>query len=360
MTIGILTFHRAHNYGAVLQCFALQEFLTSQKFDVRVIDYVPEWVTCLYKWNGKNQFSIRHPRGLLNNVWYIFPNRKRYINFESFIQKHLRLAPFVSEKDFCNFDIIIIGSDQVWNKKITMGYDNYYWGNFEKKESQKVIAYAPSMEEFPTNEEEICSLKNLVDNFDAISVRELQLKDFLSSVTNRTVTHAIDPTFLLSPNAWIRLAEKVVPKHCDYLFFYQARPCASAVEYARKQAKNLGLQFIFLSSMAYYPHSKGIGSSGPLEFLSLIRHAKYVITTSFHGTAFSILMNIPFTSLILNDGKDSRIKSLLQTLKLKDRMRPLNEDICLSEINWGDVHKILDFVVKDSKDFLYNALSPVK
>ena len=95
-----------------------------------------------------------------------------------------------------NFDVIIVGSDQVWNKKITMGYDNYYWGNFEKKESQKVIAYAPSMEEIPTNEEEICSLKNLVDNFDAISVRELQLKDFLSSVTNRTVTHAIDPTFL--------------------------------------------------------------------------------------------------------------------------------------------------------------------
>lgn len=357
MTIGILTFHRAHNYGAVLQCFALQEFLTSQKFDVRVIDYVPKWIPRLYKWNSKNKFSIRHPRGLLNNVWYIFSNRKRYYNFESFILKYMRLAPFTSEKDFVNFDVIIVGSDQVWNKEITMGYDNYYWGNFTKKENQKIIAYAPSMEDFPTKVEEICLLKNLLDNFNAISVRELQLKNFLSSVTDHAITHVIDPTFLLSPNIWLRLAEKVKAQHGDYLFFYQARPNALAVEYAQKQADNLGLQVIYLSSMAYYPHSKGIGYSGPLEFLNLIRNAKYVITTSFHGTAFSILMNIPFTSLMLNDGKDSRIKSLLQTLKLSDRMRSLDDGICSSKVNWDEVNKVLDLVVKDSKEYLCKALS---
>ena len=357
MKIGILTFHRAHNYGAVLQCYALQEYLVSQKYEVCVIDYVPEWMQRLYKWNGINKFSIRHPRGLLKNILYIFSNRRRYINFESFILKYLKLFHFSSENDFTNFDVIIIGSDQVWNKKITMGYDNYYWGNFKTNNKHKIIAYAPSMDEVPTKLEEICLIKKLLDNFNSISVRELELKKYLSSITDHTINLTIDPTFLLSPNIWLKLTENIKSMYGDYLFFYQARPNTFALDYARKQANNLRVRFIYLSSMAYYPHSKGIGSSGPLEFLSLIRNAKYVITTSFHGTAFSILMNIQFTSLMLNDGKDSRIKSLLRILALSDRMKSLNEDICLSEIKWDEVNKTLEHFVNDSKEYLCKALS---
>ena len=152
MKIGILTFHCAHNYGAVLQCYAMQEFLRCKGHDVEVINYRPKYLLEPYKTFKVKRFLSKKPIRLSKGViieFILFPTRlKRFNGFEKFIKNRLSL----SEKATCSsispkYDVYIAGSDQIWNPKITHGFDSVFFADFPFiKNMKKYISYAASME----------------------------------------------------------------------------------------------------------------------------------------------------------------------------------------------------------------------
>lgn len=181
MKIGILTFHAAHNYGAVLQCYALQEYLKSKGNEVFVIDYRSKYLLDCYKWFNCKLFIKSIVKFTFIKEWKkMLDKRKRSNKFETFIQNRLNIINVsILKTNF--FDYIVIGSDQVWNTKLTNGYDKYYWGQFCHPVQTKIISYSASLELiWPKDEDD--NVKKMLSNFERISVREKDLAIKLSSI----------------------------------------------------------------------------------------------------------------------------------------------------------------------------------
>jgi len=336
--IGILTFQRAHNYGAILQCYALQEVLKAIGFDVQIIDYYPQSMRYYYYF-AWDRFVPWHPRTLIMNIVYFTRRVKRYKTFNDFIEKHLNLSPCtVLDTLSSYYDIVIIGSDQVWNPKNSLGkYDNYYWGNFKSGVHPKIISYAASMGkawEF-VDWIKVCSLLN---NFNAISVREKYLADLLAEKCHKQATIVLDPTLLQERSFWLNQSKEIEIKK-PYLFFYQARTNKLAYKYAKMQAKLMNLDLICLSADIMSNNSRVSINANPLDFLNLIRNASYVLTTSFHGTVFCCQFHKEFSTIRLDDGDDGRVFSLLNLLGIENRIISLNNTPSHDIIDWIEVDK---------------------
>lgn len=322
MKIGILTFHFARNYGAVLQCYALQRFLEDSGHQVQVIDYRPESLTKGYK-----VFDIKRFWGITPGKFYrktstelkVYQYRKaRYQKFEDFVGSRLNLtSPVKGVDEFRadDFDLLIVGSDQVWNTRLTEGYDNMYWGKY-RAQPERLVSYAASGEDgFAASDQ----ARQLLDAFTFISVREKSLADKMKALLQKEVYPVSDPTLLLRPEKWGELAENPGIDE-PYLLYYQVRKSPYALEQARQVAQERGLKFICLSAKSEDENSPEVASLSPEEFVGLFNNATYVVTTSFHGTAFSIIFGKDFLSADTTDGKGTRQKDLLSELGLEDRL----------------------------------------
>lgn len=362
MKIGILTFHCACNYGAVLQCYALQEYLSSCGHDVKVIDYRPASVT-----GGYRCFDIRRFWGATPCRFYsktkkelsvIRARKFRYSAFARFVESRLPLTPRVrNERDAGalagGFDMVIVGSDQVWNPRITGGIDPMYWGDFDHGHSS-IISYAASMEDgFSSQVEE--AVRKYLPSFKAISVREDQLRDSITSVLpSSEVATVVDPVLLLTSSQWDRLPEGKMPEY-PYLLYYQVRRSPKAYEIAQTEARRMGLELVCLSAKVELENSDEVISSSPEDFVSLFRNASFVVTTSFHGTAFSVLFHKEFVCVDVADGKGSRQRHLLEGLGLSDRIVSTIPEYPMPSVEWQDVERRLDVMRQTSIDFLKSA-----
>ena len=287
MRIGILTFHRADNYGAVLQAFALQEYLRLNGHKVEIIDYRAEAISNVYKLLPKKNFSKNILKSFISLPF-------RFIRAKLFENFRLKML-FISENsfsekktEFLDYDAIFFGSDQIWNPKITKGFDKVFWGDLKVKGKPLKIAYAASagddLNVLKSNE----SLKTLLDNFDMISLRESYLTDFLSGIADKTPETVLDPTFLLSEKRWEEIACAKNKK--KYLLLYQMNFNRKARILAEKIAKKRNLKIVEIwngFNLARSLKSKLFVS--PQKFIDLFKNADFVVTTSFHGTAFSII-----------------------------------------------------------------------
>lgn len=337
MRIGILTFHAAHNYGAVLQCYALQTFLQSKGDDVSVIDYRNPKLLDFYKCFRKERFLRKN---LLLMVWnlcrelYYYRRRKqRYDSFTHFIETQLKLVG-VDTIENNPFDVIIVGSDQVWNTRLTRGFDQYYWGEFKRPPKTRLVTYAASMQDnWPKEQDGIIAEK--LQNFYKISVREVSLAQKLHGLTGLCIQNVVDPTLLLSPDDWERIAVKPqVPNH--YLLLYQVDNSSRNEEIAQNVAAKYSLPIVHLSADVVKDNSSSVCSASPAEFVGLFLYADFVICSSFHGTVFSLLFEKKFYSVRLEKNKNARVESLLSQLGLIDRF--------ISEYNDRDDSYILDKV----------------
>lgn len=328
MKIGILTFHRAHNYGAVLQCYALQEVLKSMGHEVSVIDYKLQFLLECYKPFILRRFLSKNPIKCLDRIIretkLLHSRRDRWCSFNNFIETRLNIAPIESLEQNL-FDVIVIGSDQVWNTKLTHGFDNYYWGNFKTR--AKIVSYAASIEEF-WDVKDNKKVRTLLNNFSSISVREedvaLNLKNIIDG---RTIHTVVDPTLLLGNGEWSKIAVQP-PIRKKYLLLYQVRDSQTAKRIASKIAHKYQLEIIALSARVDAINSKECISASPEEFVGWFKYASFIVSSSFHGTVFSIIFQRPFYSVKLNDGKDSRVENLLKSFNLSERLICSYEDTC--------------------------------
>ncbi len=358
MKIGVLTFHCAHNYGAVLQCYATQEFLRSKGHDVEIINYRPQYLLQPYLlFNKKRVLSkspIRFIKNLIIEFIYFKLRYKRWKGFNKFINKYLNLSEKVdSETIPSKYDIYIVGSDQIWNNKITKGDDVFFCKFPFEKGNRKYISYAASMEAtvLDTNS----SYHYLLRDFDAISVREEKLQALLAPFTPLPIQHVLDPTLMVSPKIW----KSLLPQTTNYeknVVVYQVRGNNQTIRIAESIANQIGAKTkILVANLASKSHNK-FQDATPIDFVDTICNAACVVTTSFHGTAFSVIFNRPFYTVKLNDGWDTRSESLLKSISLEDRMIGIDDTPTFSNIDYSNVNIKLEKLRLESQDFLLSNL----
>ena len=351
----ITTFHCCPNYGAVLQAYGLQEYLASLFSDVQILDYRPLSLVGQYKYI--NTYSLA---SILMSLWSLpsFYRKKRaFKRFEKNL--HITTESFDHKVDITQqaFDYCFLGSDQIWNPEITDGFDSVYFGDVPFPIGVKKIAYAASIGKSFFTEEETVQFKALTARIDEISMREEEAKDLVKKVTGRTAAVVVDPTILSGCDCFKKFIHKV--RYSHYIFVYTLRSDSGAIEVANQIATSKGLQIVQVSGVRkglHFPKHKVIYDAGVEDFLSLIYHADYVVTDSFHGTAFSILFHKGFIT-IPHKTRGGRMVSLLSKAGLLSRLsHQLTDELLRETIDWFDVDKRIDQVREESKNFLKSAI----
>lgn len=359
MRIGILTFHNAHNYGASLQCFALQQYLHSEGHTVDIIDYRPECYSNQYAPHKLVSCLGKNPLAAMRNVFYNYVlYNKRCFAFNRFISKHLHLSKKVSMKQIPDdYQMYIVGSDQIWNPAITNGFDGVYFCDFHfAKGGRKYIAFAPSMELESPSEENLKFLEEHLEYFDALSARENSMVSLLESITRKKVDLVCDPTFLLRKNQWMKYAKhRLISK--PYVVLYQVRDHPEAAALAYMIAKKICGKVVCLTARIDKQFPVKYQTASPLDFINYFAYADYVVTTSFHGTAFSLIMNVPFYTMLLGDNFDSRSSSLLKEVCLEDRLVMPGDKVLISPVDFENCNIKLNELVKHSTNYLAEALT---
>lgn len=367
MKIGILTFHRATNYGAILQAYGLVSYLQKQGHEVQVIDYKPAGMGLLYApINVPTLF--RKLKRLALNI-YMLPSlskrAKKRDMFWQYTESNLPLTNMVqSEKDMPVFDAIFVGSDQVWSTKFTGGLDKFYWGQFDKKDA-KLISYAGSAAEDMDGSFYNTEYAELLNSFDAISVREDELKDYLTkALPQKEIYKVLDPTLLAGREVFEELVKTEKDSIEPYILIYQVirEKDDDIQQYARQIAEKLGCAIYEIKKSQLFITKNGKtkaipGLINPSGFVNYFKNAQYVITTSFHGTAFSLLFNRPFNVVSVSPEVDSRASDLLQQLNLKEKMVTLPDVLFDVEVDWEAVNERLNQLRIPSMKFIDNSIS---
>lgn len=361
--IGILTFHSAYNYGAVLQCYALQQTLLEFGGQVEIINYVPSYLMKEYRLFDISRIEkgscIKIAKGIVREILH-FPIRlKRTLNFIKFQKGRLVLSKKVTDKAQLQcYDMFVFGSDQIWNPKLTNGLDDMYLGKFGfPKQGRMYVSYAPSMEQTNLNASQQERFKQALGVFDAISVREANMKTMLQPLVQKDIECVIDPTLLASPNVWERIVGKVEPTE-KYVLVYQIRTCDDTIRIANVIARQLGAKVLIITTQIHRKSAPNESQTdSPEKFLAKIKGAACVVTTSFHGTAFSLIFNRPFYCVSLGDGYDNRSKSLLESLGLQSRLLDKSTNPVFSEIEYLKVNERLNESRSQSLNFLKRNLS---
>ena len=326
MKVGIMTFHRARNCGAVIQCFALQNFLRQKGFDAVVFDYIPQ---------GRL-------RRLKNFLFGGGEYRRNCRTFAAFRKKYLTLSRSALPEVAAACQAVISGSDQVWNlnyaQKADGSLDLAYFLDFITGDSPKRIAYAASAGNGLTSPK-WQDVKFLLQKFSAISVREPGLALELAKY-GISASVVADPTFLLVPADYRELISPGVKS--DYFGYLLKENLFGAKAFQNWSNSGAVCQVMPCEAGAGRNFDWGSSAVIPISpggFLSGISGAKKVLTDSFHGTVFSLLFNRPFVTLVKstdNGGGNERLANLLEKCGLSDRLVPA------SDVSIEDMDKLLD------------------
>ena len=321
-TAGIITFHASHNYGSMLQAYALQQTILDMGMKCEIIN--------LRTPIQRKMYSRYIHRSLLKRLMLTlrYPgcqdmHDRKYRLFEEFLNNEYILSPKeypslqALEADPPVYDAYISGSDQIWN---TSCYD-FDWSYFLPFVSGKPkIAYAPSMGPVPDKEvmdENAMRIKELLAGYDRIAVRERGTAQRLESLTGKTYPLTMDPTMLLPASRWEAMAgDRPLAGKDPYMFFYTPWYRKEIYQLAKDMSERLGLKAVvsqvskdILRDWGNDSSFRFLAAAGPREFLNYCRHAEMTVGQSFHLAVFSILLKGPF--LTYDGMNDSRISSLL-------------------------------------------------
>lgn len=324
--IRILTFHSSENYGAVLQSYALLKYLklSYPEDNIKIIDFQTQDHINNYK-----LFKVKNISRLKKLIIYTLILFKikglllRKKRFKEFVKTKLDLTSrYTSEDELLNcnlkMDIVITGSDQVFNPN-NKYYKAYYLGFKEKKFIK--IAYAPSfgIHNFTQNISE--QIGKYINDFDFTSCREEVGASFIAKITKKNVPTVCDPVFLLDKHEWTKIIGSKIIKE-KYIFVYDLNGGFELIKIANKIKEVTGYKIICQTQtpQRFYQVDNQKYDLGPKEFLEHINYSEYVITDSFHGTAFSIIFNKKFYTYIAQEKSSSRIRFLLNKFNMNNNI----------------------------------------
>ena len=381
MKIAILTLTLNSNYGGILQCYALQTVLQNMGHEVVVLNRTYNFsykqiilqigsliksVILKFILRKKNKRLINP---LLENyrelLEYNSPDPKRV---NSFKKQYIRLSKGLwTSKDLGNyckqnrFDVIIVGSDQVWRESYSPCITDYFLGFLSNKDKTKKIAYAASFgtSENPISYEGIKLCKKHINKFDAISTREISGIKLVKELFNKDASLVLDPTLLLSAEDYIQLIKEddsvsEIP-HDTFTTYI--------LDWSHKKKKcidGIAEELKLLSRNDIYPDDSSSYSfrmkSIP-QWLASFRNARYVITDSFHGCVFSIIFRKDFAVIINNERGSDRFTSLLRILELEDRIISVDDkesimSVLTTPIAYANVERKIEDMGNVSLSFL--------
>ncbi|KZX17306.1 polysaccharide pyruvyl transferase family protein [Methanobrevibacter filiformis] len=366
MNVGIITFSSAHNYGAMLQTYALQKTIKKMGFEVKIINFRPNVIDNVY-----NPFR-RKRRGYLDFKFYKHriglhtKNRfkiRKFENFEEFMKDNFNLTD--TYKTFheivdanLEFDFFITGSDQVWNHAITKGLNPAYFLKFAPDNSKK-ISYGVSIGSDNVDIYDIPLFKHYLQNLDDISIREKSSLKSLSECSDKDIDIVIDPTLLLERKYYDDLKVDMDLKDKEYIFVYTLENNEEIIKIAQEISEKEGLPIIFNRPYKKFEDQlRSVPFIGPKEFLGVLKNAKYVVTNSFHGVVFSIIYNKTFVT-VPNTKTPQRVEELIGSLGLEqvlfynyDEFKDINN----IKIDYANVESKLKVLKDKSLEFLEKSL----
>lgn len=376
--VGILTMHAVRNYGSYLQTLATYKFIENSGYNPIVIDY--RYPTKYHLRNSRNFINNKEvgkhvKRTILSRItnkvarWIVNPDKeKKHKYFISFYNDNLRLTEsyYSMEELFSNpphCDIYVVGSDQVWNPNF-IHHDKSFFLSWVPK-GKKKISYASSIavKEFPM--EFLNNFRNELSSFQAISVRENP--KFLCQLLQRDVKQVLDPTFLLNKKEWLQYFNTSPLIKGEYILCYilgySYNPYPYIYKVINSVKKKLRCKVVVIDGnpSQIYKGYKIFSNGGPVEFLNLFYNAKFIITTSFHGTAFAINFNKNFIAVV-NDisSNDNRIISIAEKMGIVDdciikKNTPIDR-IKIPRLDKKILQERLEGLRLDSKKYFYDAL----
>lgn len=334
MKVCLITYTRSPNYGAALQLYATYKSLIKLNCDVSVLCYQNRFES---EKSGL-KFLLSDNVGVKDKIReyvasYLFGvKRNSRRNFNDFYNEMKHTSPIKSVEElskFEEFDVFCVGSDQVWNPKITGGFDDVFILN--SKLNKKKISFSSSMGSVDFSGYSTESFINSLKEYDHISVREEIAYEYLNSRIPNQITKVVDPTLLLGRDAWneeimkktrgINISDKYVLVYALGGLFEKNRQIASEI------AQKIGAKVVAIT-LSNRPKKvdKIITNATPIDFVQLIRDASFVVTNSFHGTCFSMMMQTPFYSVRFGNNP-ARAEELLKTYNLDNRLLKENEPI---------------------------------
>ncbi len=318
MKTATITFHAAHNYGSMLQAYALQQTLLALGADNEIINLRIDSQKEFYprpELTAKNLIVSGTVRGM----------QRKHDLFEQFLKTHLKLTEEIGNPDELNslsdnYDLFIAGSDQIWNPECH-DFTFAYYLPFARKRISYATSFGPHGNAVKGESERIG--RELME-YDAISVREHGSAEIVKALTGIDAEILPDPVALLDKECWERLAGAAPVRKREYIFTYHPFPRHVFVGMSRTIGRKLHMDNVTslvrptLSGVVKNSGFRKELACGPLEFLNLVRHSSLVISGSFHAIMFAIIFERPFFAVC--DAPDNRISHILKATGLEDRM----------------------------------------
>lgn len=351
--VGILTFYLNHNYGSTLQCYALKKVIEN------ITDYEVQVIPHTFVKQIDNGFGEKHLYDKYN---------KRIAMFDDFLKNEIGCTEqhieVLNEENAPICDYYVVGSDVVWDTYLT-GSDKAFFLNFAQNLDCVKIAYAPSLNGRSEDKLNTELFKEYIDKFDYLSIREERDIQYLNKFTKKEIKKVVDPTLLLDRYVYDKLLDKKRKKEKNYILVYLIYDNTENIQMILNYVNRVALEkdmevvhFIYnIPNYVFGKRGKSFAFDGPKDFLWYVKNADLIITNSFHGTAFSIIFEKPFYSLIRRDSK-VKTAALLHDLNLEDRIwKPqIQTEVINFEINYSEVNKRLEKLKQESYNYLKKAL----
>lgn len=375
MKIGTITYHRALNYGSVLQTYALNKYLRLLGHQVETIDFATTQQAGMYKKYRPIKFNYGVVIGLLRNVYsFIYSSQFDCKNkrFDDFIRDFIPLSDFRAKdsddlREFVkssHYDMYFCGSDQIWNTNCG-DFSSAYLLDFVDDKS-RCCAYAPSIGVTKLNVESENLFKQYLSEYKKISVREKNSSKYLEKIIGRSVDTVLDPVFLLEKDEWNKIALPVDVGE-KFVLGYFIGDVVGMRKYSQILAKHFNGKVVvinqnlrdlcFCGKCVQY-------SAGPREFIWLIKNSSIVCTNSFHAVAFSLIFNKNFFVFIDGNARNEdkpqqRIYNITELVGLESQI--IDQTICGKidmdqQINWKNVNDKLHFAIEESKNYINDCL----
>jgi hypothetical protein len=379
--IGIITILKVNNYGAELQAYATQRAFQLNGGDAEIIDYL-YYKNCGHKRERWSYPVFKYPMKFRVREWVMklrdkymairYPEASQeregnYTHFQSYM-RFSRLYHSYSElyNGIVNYDVYCVGSDQVWNPGNYTNLDPYFL-TFAP-EGKVRMSYASSFGVHKIPECATTYYRERLNHLDFISVREQTGAELVKSLINRDIPVVLDPTLLLERSEWEKVARPVESIHGNYLLIYELHKNTYLRNLAQKIAKDLNLQIVRIcSSVAPIDKGKGIiqiTTAGPSEFIWMFLNAKFIITNSFHGTAFALNFGKAFYTVTSRKRQNnSRQEGLLSLCGLSSRLLYDDEAMPQPEqypITFNTSHQLLAEKRRQSVDYIRSIIDGTK
>ena len=356
--IGILTFQSTVNYGAQLQNFSLQEYISNcgKIFETYVINYNNSTINSVEK-----NLYLKEQKNIKDFIKYIKngkSKRSKWNKFEDFRKKYINLTDEYNIENIDKLeeilDYYIVGSDQVWNLDIT-GDDYTYFLDFVKNDNKK-YSYAASLGKNSFNFQQENKVHNLLSKFKVIYVREKSAEKYLKSLKIKNVETVMDPTFLLSKEEWVnKFKIHFSYEKQKYILVYMIDNIKTNFKKIKRFAKENNLKIIYITSdFMSVSNVKNIRDASPVDFLNYICNAEFVVTGSFHAICFSLIFNKNFFYILnKSNGRNSRILDLMELTDIND-YNDITEKQSIERINlnYKLINDNLDRYITKSKNNL--------